>query len=127
MMAAAWPLIRTRFTRDFAPATIVTSRDATPVASAISRQSAAFASPSEGGSAHPRLDDSLAIVAALDAFDCIAAAARRETHIDNDAVRRRRPSCAVKGSTVKAAGLRSKNVRQDVERDDVANENDDQK
>ena len=38
----------TLLTRDFAPAAIETSRTATPAAAAISRHSAALASPSEG-------------------------------------------------------------------------------
>ena len=39
-------------------------------------------------STHPSLDDSLAVVPALNAFDCIAPAARRQTHIDEDRVGR---------------------------------------
>ncbi len=35
---------------------------------------------------HPRLDDSAAVGPTLDAFDLVAAAARREANIDDDAV-----------------------------------------
>ena len=67
--------------------------------------------------AHPSLDDSLAVVPALNAFNCIAPAAWRQTHVDEDSVRR---------SPSMAARRRSKNVRQNIELDDVADKNDDQ-
>ena len=117
MIAAARPSIRTRFTRDFAPGRDcdVPDRDAGRTGDQPAERGISLAVGRR--STHPSLDDSLAVVPALNAFDCIAPAARRQTHIDEDSVRRF-PSMA--------ARRRSKNVRQNIELDDVADKNDDQ-
>ena len=86
-----------RFNRDVAPPASVTWRGAIASALAMVRQSAAFASPCSGHGTHPHLEHGAAVGAPFDPFDRIAAAARRQPHVDDDAIGCRRPRIASHG------------------------------
>lgn len=82
-----------RFNRDVAPPARVTWRGAIARALAMVRQSAAFG----GHGTHPHLEHGAAVGAPFGPFDRIAAAARRQPHVDDDAIGCRRPWLASHG------------------------------
>src|ERR1700704_5273384 len=116
MSAAASPEIITRLMRDVCPLIISTSRGGTANALARTRPNAAFASPSLG-IARTRTFNTLL---PSESASIPAIASRPPLGV------RRTVTTTPSGAAAQAANIRSEDVRQDIERDAVANEDDDQ-